>query len=128
MRAHLSCQNAVMSDPLGVPSLMDLLSDSREIIRNEVRSRGARLTHSQSVLIRPLLSLSQGLLLMIELTKSNTAIQKIVAFENAFEKLSEIIREEGASDGGIIVADCARLLGNLLNGNTSNQNYYRETR
>lgn len=42
----------------------------------------------------------QGLLLLQQLTKSNAAIQKIVAFENAFERLLDIITEEGSSDGG----------------------------
>ena len=35
-----------------------------------------------------------------QLTKGNAAIQKIVAFENAFERLLDIITEEGSSDGG----------------------------
>ena len=42
----------------------------------------------------------QGLLLLIQLTRSNTNIQKIVAFENAFERLFDIIRDEGYCDGG----------------------------
>lgn len=42
----------------------------------------------------------QALLLLIQLTKGNANIQKIVAFENAFERLIEIIRDEGNSDGG----------------------------
>ena len=42
----------------------------------------------------------QGLLLLQQLTKGNAAIQKIVAFENAFERLLDIITEEGSSDGG----------------------------
>jgi len=41
---------------------MDLLSDSREVIRND------------------------ALLLLIKLTQGHTNIQKIVAFENAFER------------------------------------------
>lgn len=45
-------------------------------------------------------STQQGLLLLQQLTKSNAAIQKIVAFENAFERLLDIITEEGSSDGG----------------------------
>lgn len=44
---------------------------------------------------------AQGLLLLQQLTKSNAAIQKIVAFESAFERLLDIITEEGSSDGGI---------------------------
>ncbi len=42
----------------------------------------------------------QGLLLLIQLTKGNANIQKIVVFENAFEKLLEVIFDEGSSDGG----------------------------
>lgn len=42
----------------------------------------------------------QGLLLLIEMTKGNSNIQKIVAFENAFERLLDIVAEEGSSDGG----------------------------
>lgn len=62
-----------------------------------------------------------GLLLLITLTQTNADIQKIVAFENAFERLFQIIIEEGASDGGIVVQDCMNLVHNLLRYNTSNQ-------
>lgn len=47
--------------------------------------------------------IQQGLLLLQQLTKSNAAIQKIVAFENAFERLLDIITEEGSSDGGKMI-------------------------
>lgn len=43
----------------------------------------------------------QALLLLTQLTKGNTNLQKIVAFENAFERLLDIVRDEGNSDGGI---------------------------
>lgn len=95
-------------------------------------------------------STQQGLLLLQQLTKSNAAIQKIVAFENAFERLLDIITEEGSSDGGkrnlsfsagyllvvwckwlllcagIVVEDCLLLLLNLLKNNSSNQNFFKE--
>ncbi|KPP75845.1 general vesicular transport factor p115-like, partial [Scleropages formosus] len=67
-----------------------------------------------------------GLLLLQQLTKGNAAIQKIVAFENAFERLLDIITEEGTSDGGIVVEDCLLLLLNLLKNNSSNQNFFKE--
>ncbi|CAB3986473.1 general vesicular transport factor p115-like, partial [Paramuricea clavata] len=95
-------QQCVLVNPMGVSRLMDLLSDSREIIRNE------------------------GLLLLTQLTKSNAAIQKIVAFENAFDRLIEIIAEEEFSDGGIVVEDCLLLMLSLLKSNVSNQNFFRE--
>ncbi|XP_052068337.1 general vesicular transport factor p115-like [Mytilus californianus] len=96
-------QECILVSPMGVSKLMDLLSDSREIIRND------------------------ALLLLIQLTRNNGNIQKIVAFENAFERLFSIVDEEGNSDGGIIVEDCLLLLTNLLKGNISNQNFFRES-
>ncbi|XP_031132648.1 general vesicular transport factor p115 isoform X5 [Sander lucioperca] len=95
-------QGIILVSPMGVSRLMDLLADSREVIRND------------------------GLLLLQQLTKSNAAIQKIVAFENAFERLLDIITEEGSSDGGIVVEDCLLLLVNLLKNNSSNQNFFKE--
>ncbi|XP_068583186.1 general vesicular transport factor p115 isoform X4 [Cebidichthys violaceus] len=95
-------QGIILVSPMGVSRLMDLLADSREVIRND------------------------GLLLLQQLTKSNAAIQKIVAFENAFERLLDIITEEGSSDGGIVVEDCLLLLLNLLRNNSSNQNFFKE--
>ncbi|XP_027138967.1 general vesicular transport factor p115 isoform X4 [Larimichthys crocea] len=95
-------QGIILVSPMGVSRLMDLLADSREVIRND------------------------GLLLLQQLTKSNAAIQKIVAFENAFERLLDIITEEGSSDGGIVVEDCLLLLLNLLKNNSSNQNFFKE--
>ncbi|XP_032419417.1 general vesicular transport factor p115 isoform X2 [Xiphophorus hellerii] len=95
-------QGIILVSPMGVSRLMDLLADSREVIRND------------------------GLLLLQHLTKGNAAIQKIVAFENAFERLLDIITEEGSSDGGIVVEDCLLLLLNLLKNNSSNQNFFKE--
>ncbi|XP_078060214.1 general vesicular transport factor p115 isoform X6 [Mustelus asterias] len=95
-------QQIILVSPMGVSRMMDLLADSREVIRND------------------------GLLLLQQLTKANAAIQKIVAFENAFERLLDIITEEGMSDGGIVVEDCLLLLLNLMKNNSSNQNFFKE--
>ena len=70
---------------------------------------------------------TEGLLLLITLTEANADIQKIVAFENAFERLFSIIIAEGSTDGEIIVQDCIHLMQNLLRYNISNQNLFRET-
>jgi hypothetical protein len=40
--------------------------------------------------------LIEGLLLLLELTKTNQEIQKIVAFEGAFDQLFEIMKDEGS--------------------------------
>uniref|UniRef100_A0A6B2EB74 General vesicular transport factor p115 n=1 Tax=Phlebotomus kandelakii TaxID=1109342 RepID=A0A6B2EB74_9DIPT len=95
-------QEIVLVSPMGVSKLMDLLSDSREVVRND------------------------ALLLLIQLTKGNANIQKIVAFENAFDRLFDVIREEGCSDGGIVVEDCLILMLNLLKNNSSNQQFFKE--
>lgn len=95
-------QEYILKSPMGVSKTMDLLSDSREVIRND------------------------ALLLIYQLTRSNSQIQKIVAFENAFERLMNIIDQEGYSDGGIIVEDCIAIMQNLLKGNSSNQAFFRE--
>ena len=95
-------QDGVLLSPMGVSRMMDLLQDSREVIRND------------------------ALLLLVELTKSNKQIQQIVTFESAFDRLFSIMREEGLSDGGIVVEDCIFIMANLLKGNNSNQSYFRE--
>lgn len=66
------------------------------------------------------------MLLLIQLTKGNANIQKIVAFENAFDRIFDVIEQEGNADGGIVVEDCLLLMLNLLRGNVSNQNFFKE--
>lgn len=93
---------AVLQSPAHITRLMDLLKLGNEMIRNE------------------------ALLLLIEISKTNIELQKVIAFENGFENLLDIIESEGYSNGGIVVQDCLTLIINLLNGNTSNQNHFRE--
>ncbi len=64
--------------------------------------------------------------MLIALTRNNASIQKIIAFENGFDRILQIIREEGYSDGGPVVEDCLILFLNLLKNNTSNQTFFRE--
>ncbi|KAJ2858555.1 Vesicle-mediated ER to Golgi transport protein [Coemansia erecta] len=103
MHSGEELQKRVLVSPMGVGRLVDLLSDQRDIIRNE------------------------GIQLLIAMTESNADIQKIVAFENAFDYLLGIVNEEGGTRGNIVVQDCLQLLHNLLNYNVSNQNFFRET-
>lgn len=99
---HKDIQEIILVSPMAVSRLMDLLVDGREVIRND------------------------ALLLLIELIKGNANIQKIVAFENAFDRLFDVIRDEGLSDGGIVVEDCLILMINLLKNNSSNQQFFKE--
>lgn len=95
-------QDLILSIPQGITRLMDMLAE-REVIRNE------------------------ALIVLAYLTRSAEEIQKIVVFEGALDRLFNIIREEGGSEGGIIVQDCLELLNNLLRNNPSNQIFLRET-
>lgn len=95
-------QECILAHPMGVSRLMDLLTDNREIVRND------------------------AILLLVQLTRGNTNLQKIVAFENAFDRIFEILAAEDYSDGGVVVEDCLIVLQNLLKNNTSNQNFFKE--
>jgi intracellular protein transport protein USO1 len=69
-----------------------------------------------------------GLGLLRVLTQSSTELQKLVAFENAFDRTFSLIHAHGGLDeGGIFVQDCLEFLANLVNHNPSNQSLFRET-
>lgn len=76
----------------------------------------------------PLLTVPEGLLLLISLTPSSRELQKLVAFENAFDRILNLMNLEGAlTHGGVVIQDCLSLLANLLRFNVSNQSFFRET-
>ncbi|KAF2353198.1 Vesicle tethering protein Uso1/P115-like head domain [Trinorchestia longiramus] len=95
-------QDGVLEVPSGVPKLMDLLSDNREVIRNHM------------------------LLLLTSLTRGNPTLQKIVVFENIYDIIFDIIREESYSEGSVVVEDCLELLVTLLRSSPPNQTLLRE--
>lgn len=97
-------EECVFTAPLGISRLVAILDDRREAIRNEAIS------------------------LLIYLTPTSTDIQKLVAFENAFDRIFKIITFEGSlAEGGRVVEDCLIFLANLLRLNPSNQSLFRET-
>jgi hypothetical protein len=69
----------------------------------------------------------EAILLIIHLCAGHTDIQKLITFENAFERVFSIIDMEGGVEGGIVAQDCLQLLSNLLSYNVSNQSFFRET-
>ncbi|RYP13919.1 hypothetical protein DL767_010511 [Monosporascus sp. MG133] len=96
-------EECIVAAPLGISRLVAVLDDRREAVRNE------------------------GLTLLTYLTPSSPIIQKIVAFQSAFEKAFAIIAAEGGLIAGDrIVEDCLILLANLLRLNPSNQSLFRE--
>jgi hypothetical protein len=97
-------EECIFTAPLGISRLVAILDDRREVIRNE------------------------GLSLLTYLTPSSSELQKLVAFENAFDRIFTIIKLEGSlSQGDRVVEDCLILLANLLRMNVSNQSFFRET-
>nr|CCD17368.1 unnamed protein product [Trypanosoma congolense IL3000] len=88
----------------GISVLVDILSDN---------SHGGALRN-------------EGLVLIAAITATNTELQTLLAFNNAFEKLFEVIREEGDLDGGVIVADCLTIAHNMLRGNKATQKLFCE--
>jgi intracellular protein transport protein USO1 len=97
-------EECIFTAPLGISRLVATLDDKRDAIRNE------------------------GLSLLTYLTPNSSELQKLVAFENAFDRIFAIIKVEGSlSKGDRVVEDCLILLANLLRMNASNQAYFRET-
>ncbi|KAI0461539.1 hypothetical protein LJB42_000837 [Komagataella kurtzmanii] len=108
LEALVSCRpsrskECIVSSPLGTPLLVSLLDDPNEPIRNEI------------------------ILLLMGLVNQNNNIQKLVVFQNCFDKLFEIIELEGGIRGSIVVQDCLTLICNLLEYNASNQKTFLET-
>lgn len=96
-------QEVLLLVPTAISSLVALLDDSYEPVRNE------------------------AILLLMALAHHNLSIQKLVAFENCFERVFDIIAEEGGIRGLVLVQDCLTLLTNLLQYNALNQQLFLET-
>lgn len=98
---HERVQEHVLTAPGGCGAVLECLSEgsgsSSEIVRNE------------------------ALLLLPRLVDANADIQKLVAFEGAFEKLIDVVAVEGRIEGGVVVQDALEALVALLRYNVSNQ-------
>ena len=94
-------QQVVLASPVGVARLVDLVSD-QEVVRNE------------------------ALLLLNAMARDKEDIQKLLAFEGAFERLLAIVRDEGGPEGGVVVQDCSELVNTLLRSCAPNQRLFRE--
>lgn len=97
-------QESILNAALGASRLAATLDDPRDAVRNA------------------------GLVLLGELTQSSLELQKLVAFESAFDRVFNLIHLEGGlTQGGIVVQDCLELLSNLVRYNPSNQSLFRES-
>jgi len=96
-------EECILVAPMGIPRLVAALDDRREAVRDE------------------------GITLLTDLTPASIDIQKLVAFEKGFERVFDIIDQEGGLvEGARVVEDCLILLANLLRLNSSNQSMFRE--
>jgi len=96
-------RNAITSLPTSISTIVSLLDDIHEPVRDE------------------------SILLLMTIVNDSPHVQKLVAFENIFERLFAIIEEEGSLRGSLVVNDCLSLINNILNYNTSNQTLFLET-
>ncbi|CCM04778.1 uncharacterized protein FIBRA_06969 [Fibroporia radiculosa] len=96
-------QGYFLKAPVGPTSFVSILEEKREIIRHEA------------------IFVVQSLILQ------SPEIQKILAFEGAFERLFNIMATENGVDGGVVVQDALKCIDGLLRFNQSNQSYLRGT-
>uniref|UniRef100_A0A0W0GDD6 General vesicular transport factor p115 n=1 Tax=Moniliophthora roreri TaxID=221103 RepID=A0A0W0GDD6_MONRR len=96
-------QGYFLTAQAGPRSIVAVLEDKREIIRNE------------------------AIAVLQALISQNPDIQKVLAFEGAFEKLFNIISQEGGVDGGAVAQEALECIDGFLRFNSSNQSYFRET-
>lgn len=71
-----------------------------------------------------LLWVPETIFLLTGLAKDSDDLQKIMAFEGAFEHILSILESEG--DDNFVITDCLNLLRVLLAYNPSNQKYFCE--
>lgn len=98
------------SPPPGIDGILAVLDTNSSSSTPSMMGGGANemLRNETLLLLPPMLAGSQDL-------------QKIVAFSGAFEKLFQIIDQEGGADGGIVVQDALAAVACLLRFNVSNQ-------
>ncbi|KAG5492666.1 hypothetical protein JKF63_01245 [Porcisia hertigi] len=71
--------------------------------------------------------LKQALVLLTSLTLADAELQTLLAFDNAFDTLFDVIqREGGVRRGGSIVRECLTVVHNMLRSNKATQKLFRE--
>ncbi|KDN41073.1 hypothetical protein K437DRAFT_258431 [Tilletiaria anomala UBC 951] len=115
-------QEHVLVAPGGCGAILECIAESTSGPGGMSGSSSGARSGSSAEIIR-----NEALLLLPHLVHGNPDIQKLVAFEGAFEKLLDVVAQEGRIEGGVVVQDALEGLEALLRYNVSNQNYFRET-
>ena len=70
---------------------------------------------------------TEALVLLKDLSRTSEELQKLIVFEDAFNKIFNLIQADGSlTQGTDVVQDCLSLLAHLIQSNTSNQTNFRE--
>lgn len=83
---------------------------------------------SVSLHLPMLRQVAEAITMVQSLISQSPDIQKILAFEGAFEKLFNTITQEGGVEGGVVAQDALNCLDGLLRFNSSNQVLHNECR
>lgn len=113
-------QTYFLTTPSGPGGILATLEDKREVIRNGMCPHLRLLAVSHA---KP----AEALEVIQALLAQSPDIQKLLAFEGAFEKLFDIIKKEDGIEGGAVVQECLICCDGLLRFNTSNQTFFHET-
>lgn len=93
---------AVLASPGGVARVMDALGDGHDAVRAEAQA------------------------LLVSLACASPDVQKIAAFDGAFERLLGTVRASGGVGGGVAVQDALDLVAALVGGNAVTVTLFRE--
>ena len=115
-RAAVAQSYIMSAPPPGVDGILAVLDSSAPPPGSQPGQAASGMGGGASEMLR-----NEALLLLPVMLAGNADLQKIVAFSGAFEKLFDIIRQEGGVDGGIVVQDALTVVGSLLRFNVSNQ-------
>ncbi|KAF5186898.1 golgin candidate [Thalictrum thalictroides] len=120
-----------------IPLLLSLLEEDDFYVRYyTLQLLTALLTHSPNRLQEAILTTPRGITRLMDMLMDREVIRNEALLlltyltreaVGAFEKIFSIIKEEGGSEGGVVVQDCLDLLNNLLRRSASNQILLRET-
>ena len=108
-------QGYFLKTSTGPASVISVLEDKREIIRGGKYVRWFITWHQPYWFCIEAISVVQLLIYQ------NADIQKLLAFEGAFEKLFNIVTQEGGADGGVAAEGALSCVDSLLRFNSSNQ-------